>query len=105
MKLRGIANVRDNEDVSETYCSSYVGLAFDGSAVHITLGSLRYIPAKVGDQPGNDEIPTIFVSTRLAISQEAFVNLLHEGNKFIKQLSGAREAYEAIEKARGQISQ
>jgi hypothetical protein len=56
--------VVDNPQVSEVYAGRLVGSAFDGSAVHLTFGSLR-------SMDGKSDSAKVYVTTRLALSLQA----------------------------------
>jgi len=75
------SKIVDVPTVHETYANQFIAAGFDGSSVTITLGTSRFVPEKMGEGLKEGSGPTVFVTTRIAISAPAAV-------EFVTNLTG-----------------
>ena len=77
----------DNPSVAETYANKLVAASFDGGAVVITLGTMRFVPQQGAETPKDNSPPPVHVTSRLAISPAGAVELTKALNSMLKTLS------------------
>jgi hypothetical protein len=68
--------VVDDPGLSETYVNKVISSSFDGGALVVTLGASRFVPAGTDEGPKQGEQPPIHVTSRLALSPTAAVELV-----------------------------
>ena len=77
----------DNPSVAESYANKLIAASFDGGAVVITLGTMRFVPQQNGETPKENNPPPVHVTARLAISPAGAVELAKALNSMLKTLS------------------
>lgn len=84
---RRTERIIDNPQVGERYANKTIAIAFDGAAVHITFGTSRSTPAKIGDKAGPPPLPEIYVTDRIVLSPSAAVELQQMMGRVINAVS------------------
>jgi hypothetical protein len=67
--------IEDDPSVLEIYGNKLVSTSFDGGAVVITMGTARIFPERIDEMPQQGQQPVIHVTSRLALSPSAAVEL------------------------------
>ena len=78
--------VIDNPAVAETYGNKLIAASYDGGAVVITLGTVRYVPEHGTDVPQTQSPQHVFVTARIALSPAGAVELANALNNMLKTL-------------------
>jgi len=76
----------DNPSVAESYANKLIAASFDGGAVVVTLGTMRFVPQQ-STETLKDGPPPVHVTARLAISPAGAVELAKALNSMLKTLS------------------
>jgi len=80
--------VIDNPFVTELYANKMVTTSFDGGAVVITLGVMRFVSEDAAAQASEERtVPPVHVTARLAVSPAGAVELATALNTMLKTLS------------------
>jgi hypothetical protein len=79
----------DDPTISETYANKLVSTSFDGHALVVTLGAMRFPIQKTHDAPKE---PIVHVSTRVALSPAAAVDLINALSQMLTVLTRHVEA-------------
>jgi hypothetical protein len=77
----------DNPSVAESYANKLIAASFDGGAVVITLGTMRFVPQQSAERSEEKEVPPVHVTARLALSPAGAVELAKALNSMLKTLS------------------
>jgi hypothetical protein len=78
--------VMDNPAVAESYANKLISASYDGGAVAITLGTIRFVPETSTDQPKQGVPQPLFVTARIALSPAGAVELANALNNMLKML-------------------
>jgi hypothetical protein len=78
------AQIIDDPSVKEVYVNKLVAAAFDGACVSITLGAARV--RAPGDEDATEVSARVHVTTRLALSPAAAVDLTKNLGKMLNTL-------------------
>ena len=73
--------VIDNPTVHESFSTKLVTTSFDGGAISVTLGALRFVPDRIDGAPKDSDAPSIHVSTRFAMTPSCAVELINALNQ------------------------
>lgn len=84
MTERRAAQVVDDSSVKEVYVNKLISAAFDGACVSLTFGVARVLP--LGNQEASSESANVHVTTRLALSPAAAVDLTKNLGKMLTTL-------------------
>jgi hypothetical protein len=87
-KPRGL-RVVDDPTVKELYANKFIGSMFDGGALSITLGIMRFLPQRTEGAPPEGAEPEVHVSARLALSPAGAVELINNLAKMLNTLQAA----------------
>jgi hypothetical protein len=79
--------VIDNPDVTEVYANKFISAAFDGGAVSLTFGCIRFVPERTDSPPRQGQQPEVHVTGRLALSPTAAVELINSLNNILATIS------------------
>lgn len=82
----------ENPFVGETYANKLVAASFDGGAVVLTLGVMRFLPEGNGDTLDKSNILPVHVTSRLALSPAGAVELANALTNMLKTLSQQQRA-------------
>ena len=83
--------IRDNQEIVEVYGNKLVSTFFDGAALTITVGNTRFVPDKIDEPPKQGQHPEIYITSRLALSPSAAVELVNALNNMLSALSQAHQ--------------
>jgi hypothetical protein len=84
MAEKQAAQIVDDTSVREIYVNKLVSAAFDGACVSVTFGVARVVP--LGGQEANEPSANVHVTTRLALSPAAAVDLTKNLGKMLNTL-------------------
>jgi len=90
----------DNPSIAESYANKLIAASFDGGAVVITLGAMRFVPQPSAEAPKEDRPPPVHVTARLAISPAGAVELAKALNSMLKTLSEMQQKAAATTSAK-----
>ena len=76
-------NIVDNLEAREVYSNKFIGSAFDGGSIVLTFGCMRLVPARTDSLPRQGKPPDVYVTTRLALSPAAAVELVNGLNNIL----------------------
>jgi hypothetical protein len=77
----------DDPDVHEVYANKFISAGFDGGAVAVTLGCMRFLPERVDTPLRQGQQPDVHVTARLAISPAVAVELINGLNNILANLA------------------
>lgn len=81
----------DNPSIGEVYANKLVATSFDGGAVTVTLGTTRFLPEHGGTPKAKKQVATVHVTTRIALSPNAAVELASALGAILKNLSQLKQ--------------
>ena len=84
--------IRDNPAILEIYSNKLISTSFDGGALVITMGATRFLPERIDEPPKQGQHPEVYVTSRLALSPSAAVELVNNLNNMLSALSKAQQA-------------
>ena len=84
MAERQAAQIVDDPTVKEIYVNKLVSATFDGACVSITFGVARVLP--LGSKEASEASADVHVTTRLALSPAAAVDLTKNLGKMLNTL-------------------
>ena len=87
-KPKGL-RIIDDPTVKDLYANKFISTMFDGGALEITLGVMRFLPERTEGGPPKGVEPEIHVSARVALSPSAAVELINNVSKMINTLQAA----------------
>src|SRR5690348_9704223 len=87
-KPKGL-RIIDDPAVKELYANKFIGSMFDGGALSITLGIMRFVPQRTEGGPPKGAEPEVHVSARLALSPSGAVELINNLGKMLATLQAA----------------
>jgi hypothetical protein len=93
----GKLKIIDNPSVAESYANKLISASFDGGAVVITLGAMRFVPQQSAEAPKEKTPPPVHVTTRLAISPAGAVELANALSSMLKTLREMQQKAAATE--------
>ena len=76
----------DNPSIGELYANKLIAASFDGGAVVITLGTMRFVPEHGGETPKKGSPQPVYVTARLALSPAGAVELANALAAMLKTL-------------------
>ncbi len=85
---QSIFGLEDDRASNEIYVNKIVSTTFDGHAIVITFGSGRISPERNDEQ--QKEAGTIHVSSRIALSPPAAIELINMINKLMTSAQGTQ---------------
>ena len=85
----------ENPLVGEAYANKLIAASFDGGAVAVTLGVMRFLPEGDGDTQEKSNILPVHVTSRLALSPAGAVELANALTNMLKKLSQIQQRAEA----------
>jgi hypothetical protein len=89
-KPKGL-RVIDDPAVKAAYANKFIGSMFDGGALEITLGTMRFLPERTEGAPPKGSEPEVHVSARLALSPSAAVELINNVSQMLNTLQAAAQ--------------